>query len=135
MDTTARDAFLDEPLVGALSVLRPDGSPHAVPVWYHWDDGRVVVFADAGSGWVGWVERDPRVAFTVFEHVHPLRAVYIRGAASVRLGSLPELRDQIRGIVARYRAADKVEATIDEYGGGKVVVTITPGSIRFIPNS
>jgi nitroimidazol reductase NimA-like FMN-containing flavoprotein (pyridoxamine 5'-phosphate oxidase superfamily) len=27
-------AFLERPLVGIVSTLRRDGSPHAVPVWF-----------------------------------------------------------------------------------------------------
>ena len=132
MDDLARESFLAGPFVGVLSLVRADGSPRALPVWYRWDGERVLVWTDRRFPWVARLLEDPRVAFAVFEHEPPFRAVYIDGAASVREGSVAALREDIRGIVARYRTPDDVERTIDAYDHGdlKAIVTITPTSIR-----
>ena len=37
-------AFLEEPHIAHLVTLRPDGSPHAAPVWYEYRDGCYSVF-------------------------------------------------------------------------------------------
>jgi len=72
------------------------------------------------------------VAFTVFEHAAPFRAVYLRGTATVHQGSLAALRDEVRPIVAHYVAAEDIESTIDgnDSGQPKALVTIAPTSIR-----
>ena len=43
MDRAARERYLTEPHVGALSVARPDGPPLTVPVWYRYEPGGEVV--------------------------------------------------------------------------------------------
>jgi len=130
------NAFLDLPLTGAIATLRDDGSPHVVPVWYRWDGAVITVWADATSPWVKRVRDQPRVAFTVFEHGIPSRAVYIRGTATVVQGPLKEFEAAIRPVTARYVAAEKLEETLREYDGGndKAVVTITPEFLRGVVN-
>ncbi|MEP7081451.1 MAG: pyridoxamine 5'-phosphate oxidase family protein [Chloroflexota bacterium] len=38
-------AALESDPVAWLSSVRRDGSPHLVPVWFHWDGERVVAFS------------------------------------------------------------------------------------------
>jgi len=33
------EAFLKEPNVAVVATVRPDGSPHAVPTWYQYEEG------------------------------------------------------------------------------------------------
>lgn len=42
--TTAEAALRDDPVVW-LSSVQPDGRPHVVPVWFHWDGERIVAFS------------------------------------------------------------------------------------------
>jgi PPOX class probable F420-dependent enzyme len=42
--TTAETALRDDPVVW-LSSVQPDGRPHVVPVWVHWDGERIVAFS------------------------------------------------------------------------------------------
>jgi PPOX class probable F420-dependent enzyme len=118
-------------LVGALGTLREDGSPWVVPIWYAWDGTAITIWSSPGMGWVKRIQDEPRVAFTVFEHDSPRGAVYIRGTATVREGSMQELTE-IRAITARYVDADRVDEELQAYDGGgpKVVVTITPSFIK-----
>lgn len=41
----AADAALRSDPVVWLSTVRPDGRPHLVPVWFHWDGERIVAFS------------------------------------------------------------------------------------------
>ncbi len=41
------DAFLALPNPAVVGTVRPDGSPHTVPTWYEWEDGRVLARATA----------------------------------------------------------------------------------------
>jgi nitroimidazol reductase NimA-like FMN-containing flavoprotein (pyridoxamine 5'-phosphate oxidase superfamily) len=123
-------------LIGALAVAGAGGAPLILPIWYWWDGEAVHLWSDPVFAWVRRVRTEPRVAFTVFEHEPPGRAVYLRGTATVREGSLTALRDEIRAIVARYHAPNDVERTIDSYDRGtpKAIVTIRPSSIRALVN-
>jgi len=126
------EAFLDLRLVGALGTLRADGSPWVVPIWYRWDGTKIKVWTGPTMGWVKRLREEPRVGFTVFEHDTPRRAVYFRGIASVREGTMRELDDDIRAITARYVEPARLDEVIRSYdrGGNKVVVTITPTFLK-----
>lgn len=126
------DEFLNLRLVGALATLRPDGSPQVLPIWYRWDGKAITLWSDPNFGWVKRLHAEPRVAFSVFEHDVPRRAVYIRGTATVEEGSMAELDAEIRAITARYVAAADLDDEIrsNDRGGNKVIVTITPTSLR-----
>jgi PPOX class probable F420-dependent enzyme len=59
------DDFLREPRAAVVATLRPDGSPHTVPTWYDWQDGRVLLNMDESRLRLGFMRRDPRVSLTV----------------------------------------------------------------------
>lgn len=42
--TMTEVALRDDPVVW-LSSVQPDGRPHVVPVWFHWDGERIVAFS------------------------------------------------------------------------------------------
>jgi PPOX class probable F420-dependent enzyme len=131
MTDAERDAFLqaDPPYVGCVATIDEHGFPHAIPVWYRWDGRAVQLWSLAKLRWPRNAVRDPRVSFTVFEHNRPYRAVYVKGRAEVSTGSMAELTDHIRPIVARYSADP--DATMAEYDDGaeQVAVTVVPLSI------
>jgi PPOX class probable F420-dependent enzyme len=122
------DEFLNLRFVGALATLRADGTPGVLPIWYRWDGTAVKLWSDPRFGWVKRLREEPRVAFSVFEHDVPRRAVYIRGTATVSEGSMAELDEEIRAITARYVDAERLDEEIRSYDSGrnKVIVTITP---------
>jgi PPOX class probable F420-dependent enzyme len=62
---TEVDEFLRGPHAAVVATLRPDGSPHTVPTWYDWDDGRVLLNMDEDRLRLRFLRRDPRVALTV----------------------------------------------------------------------
>lgn len=122
------DAFLALPWIGALAVTRKDGSPSVMPVWYRWNGSVITIWTDPSVWWLKRIAIDPRVAFSVFEHVAPMRAIYIRGTATTRAGSVDELMDDLRAVTERYVPAGTADDIIRSYdnGQGKVLVTITP---------
>ena len=42
-------AFLRRPNVAVVATIGPDGEPHAVPTWYDYDDGQLVLHMDPRS--------------------------------------------------------------------------------------
>ena len=59
------DAFLALPNPAVVATVRADGSPHAVPTWYGWEDGRVLLNMASTRARLANMRRDPRVALTV----------------------------------------------------------------------
>lgn len=59
------DAFLAGPNPAVVATVRPDGAPHAVPTWYLWDGGRVLLNMAATRARLDNLRREPRIALTV----------------------------------------------------------------------
>src|SRR3712207_8687354 len=89
MTPDAVQGFLDRvrpALLGVVSTLLADGSPHGVPVWYRYDGAAVHIWTHEERLWVRNVRRDARVAFSVQEIEPPFAAVVMRGTAEVTTG-------------------------------------------------
>jgi len=59
------DEFLRLPNPAVVGTLRPDGSPHTVPTWYDWEDGRALLNMEDSRLRLRYMRRDPRVALTI----------------------------------------------------------------------
>ena len=78
MDQDVR-RILEGPNFAHVATILPDGAPHSVPVWIHFEDGRVHFFTQTGSRKARNIERDPRVALSVLEVGNPYREAWVRG--------------------------------------------------------
>ena len=63
-----REFIAENPYVGSVTTLRPDGSPHSTIVWVDADDGVVTFNTAVGRAKERYLRRDPRAAIMV---VHP----------------------------------------------------------------
>ena len=59
------EEFLRKPNPAVVATLRPDCSPHTVPTWYDWEEGRVLLNMEDSRLRLGYMRRDPRAALTV----------------------------------------------------------------------
>ena len=57
--------FLDEPRVGVVGTINPDGSVLQVPIWYRLEGDEIVFNSLVGRRWPTNLGRDPRVSFVV----------------------------------------------------------------------
>lgn len=110
--------FLERPNGAVIATLRPDGHPHAVPTWYEWREGRLLVNMDESRVRLDYMRRDPRVALSVFApeewytHVSILgRVVEIHIDAD--LADIDRLSERYRGTPYRDRARRSVTALIE----------------------
>lgn len=98
----AARAFLSERHLATFTTLRPDGSPHVVPVGFTWDDQRRLarVITSETSRKVAHASRpDARVALC---QVDGWRWLTLEG--TVRLSSDPaQVADAVRRYAERYR--------------------------------
>jgi DNA-binding IclR family transcriptional regulator len=95
-------AFLDGPWAARLACIRPDGSPHVVPVWYEWRDATFLVAAWPGSAWADFVTQNPAVALTIDEPWPPLRRILVRGQAQPLVAE--DIPGGIEGLYMRINA-------------------------------
>ena len=61
---SAEDALRSDTVVW-LSSVQPDGRPHLVPVWFHWDGERIVAFSKPGARKVDNLRGRPSVMLAV----------------------------------------------------------------------
>ena len=82
-----------------LATTRKDGSPFTSPVWFRWTGTAFEVVIARGDVKLRHLERDPRCSLVIFETVAPFRGIEVRGAATLTLCDVTEIR---RSIAARY---------------------------------
>ena len=76
--------FLDQnPFVGTVTTLRPDGSPHSTIVWVDVEDGKVSFNTALGRAKPRHLERDPRASILVVDPNDPYKYVAVSGHVEV----------------------------------------------------
>ncbi len=92
--------FLQGPWVARLACIRPDGTPHVIPIWHEFDRHNFLVAAWSGSRWADYLLAEPRVSLTVDEPWPPHRRVLAHGTAKLLgeediPGGIPALLDRL----------------------------------------
>lgn len=109
------DEFLGRPNPAVIATLRPDGSPHSVPTWYDWEDGRVLLNMDESRLRLSYMRRDPRVALTVLDESDWYKQASLLGSiveihADTDLAGIDRLAIRYTGEPFRRRHAKRVNA-------------------------
>ncbi len=81
--TAAQRAFLDKPFVGALTDIRPDGSPHTTVVWVDVSDGGLSFNTAHGRAKPRHIANDPRVSLLVVDPQDAYRWLSVSGTATL----------------------------------------------------
>ena len=82
LDEKARK-FLEEPFVGEVTTLRPDGSPHSTVVWVDVDTDEVIFNTAVGRAKERYLRKDPRVSLIVVDPENSYRWVSVDGTAEL----------------------------------------------------
>jgi PPOX class probable F420-dependent enzyme len=123
--TAAERAFLEEPFVAVVTVLRPDGSPHSTVVWVDVDDEGVSFNTAWPRAKPRHLARDPRVSLTVVDPGDPFRWITIDGRATlVEEGA----NDQIDRLSEKYTGRERYASHRE--GETRVTVRIAPTRIE-----
>jgi PPOX class probable F420-dependent enzyme len=112
MSDEERCAFLTTPgRTGVLTTVRPDGRPHAAPIWFDLDDDDLVFTTWETTVKARNLARDPRAGLVVDDATFPFAHVLVEGRCEVTdlRDDLPELRRWTTRIAARYVPPDRVE--------------------------
>lgn len=87
------ESLLNEAKIARFCSLNPDGTIHATPVNYKYEDGRIIIATPAVSRKARNVKRNRNVTIlidTVGEHISDFKGVVIYGKADVKELSLRE---------------------------------------------
>ena len=100
MSREAREAFLAEPHIGVLAVAETGRGPCAVPVWYKYSPGGVVLMTiGPESRKMGLLRAAGRASLCAQQEALPSKYVSIEGPVTVVDADLPGLQ---REIATRY---------------------------------
>ncbi len=125
LTTEEISAFLKAPWVARLACLRPDGTPHVVPVWHEWDGCSFYVVAWPGSLWAEYLQQNPKISLSIDEPWPPLRRVFVRGHAH-RLSPM-DIPDGLSGLLDRLRRR--------YLGSGGILPTGDARPFRIVPET
>jgi len=107
-----------------LATVRPDGRPHAVPLWFAVDGDDVLINVSADSAKGRAIAHEPRVTLSVHEDVPPYSFLMVEGTAEI-VTDPDEIRRGAAEIARRYLPSEAVDGFVG-YGTapGKVGVRI-----------
>ena len=127
MTTEEREAFLADMHVGVLAIERDGKGPLALPIWYVYVDGEVLISIGGESLKARLLRRAGRATMTAQDERVPYRYVSVEGPVRI------EARDDvaaydIEAVAKRYlgeeMGARYVAANPDD--GSSVIVRLTP---------
>jgi nitroimidazol reductase NimA-like FMN-containing flavoprotein (pyridoxamine 5'-phosphate oxidase superfamily) len=123
MTVDEREAFLAEVHVGILSIARVHTGPLALPIWYQYQDGEVLIGIDGTSVKAKLLRAAGRATMTVQTEVAPYRYVMVEGPVEID----PEPRDNL-AMASRYLGPELGAwyVTANPTGANSVVVRLRP---------
>jgi PPOX class probable F420-dependent enzyme len=96
--------FLQNPYVGEVTTIRPDGSPHTTVVWVDVDTDEVLFNTAVGRAKERYLRRDPRVSLIVVDPEDPYRWVSVSGTAELDTEGAD---DEIDKLAKKYLGQDE----------------------------
>jgi PPOX class probable F420-dependent enzyme len=96
--------FLQQPYVGEVTTIRPDGSPHTTVVWVDVDTDEVLFNTAVGRAKERYLRKDPRVSLIVVDPEDPYRWVSVTGTAEL---DTKDADDEIDRLSKKYLGKDK----------------------------
>ena len=127
MGTEQREAFLADLHVAVLAIERDGKGPLAVPIWYAYADGDVLISMAAGSAKTTLLRRAGRATMTVQDERPPYRYVSVEGPVSIEAYDDVDAYD-IETVAKRYLGDEfgAQYAAANSSGEGTVIARITP---------
>jgi len=122
MTPDERVEFLSGVHVGILSIARNDKGPLALPIWYLYDNGDVVISMGADSLKARLLGRAGRASMTVQDEKPPYRYVMVEGPVTLQE---PDL--DLSTLAVRYLGPELgAQYSSQSDSGDSVMVRLTP---------
>ena len=120
-------AYLAAPHIAVVATIHRNGTPHLTPNWYRYD-GRVLTLVTRKDRLkYRNLHRDHRISVCIYDPPAASNYVVISGTATC---TDQDIWDEARRIIARYRAADEVDAYVARWQTEpRVLITVTPEHI------
>jgi PPOX class probable F420-dependent enzyme len=118
--------LVEGPNFAMLTTLFEDGSPQTQVMWVDADDEHVLINTEVHRAKYANVQRDPRVAVTIWDHESPYRYVEVRGRVVGEVGG-QQARDHIDALAQRYFGRDYDP---DNIQSERVILRIAPERIH-----
>jgi PPOX class probable F420-dependent enzyme len=123
--TEKQREFLQNPFVGTITDLRPDGSPHTTVVWVDVDEAGISFNTAYGRAKPRYIASDPRVSLAVVDPQDAYRWISVSGTAKL----LDEGADEhIDRLAKKYLGKDSYPFRAP--GERRVTVRISPTRIE-----
>ena len=122
------DDFLKRTQVCVLATTGPGQAPHAIPIWYLYRDGKIIITTSGASQKSRNVERTGKAMVVFDKREPPYYAVMLKGDAE--LG--PALtREEEYEVALRYLGEEGVGEFMKAYdeGGDDATIVITPTKV------
>lgn len=128
MSEQEMQAFLDEPRVGHMVTLQPDGSPQAAPIWYEYRDGKFLVWTDRFTRRFKNISGDPRVTMSIASDDQPYRYVTVEATVTIRE---TDIEATAISIATRYKGLESGTAFVEDYQkeGVSVLLILAPSKL------
>jgi len=95
----ASQEMLHSKIPARIAYVATDGTPRAVPIWFHWNGSEIVMASPSKAPKLKSLAKNPKVALTIDENGFPCKVLLIRGTARL---------EPVNGIVPEYAlAADR----------------------------
>ncbi len=117
----AQVRFATSGAFGALTTLRPDGSPSTQMMWVDADERGVLINTEIHRRKFRDLQRDPRVAVMIVALTDPYTYLEVRGVVDSIVGG-HEAREHIDALAHRYKGAPYASPIASE----RVIVRIRP---------
>jgi len=124
--------YLDMSHIAVMATINRNGEPHLTPNWYRYN-GSVLTFVTRNDRLKSRnLQRDHRMSVCIYDAPSASNYVVITGPTTIADATTggPEIWDEIRRIVARYVAPERIEDYIARWRTEpRVLVTVTPERI------
>ena len=122
--TSQQKTFLEQENVAILATTGPGDRAHAMPVWYIYEDGQIILGAGANSQKRRNIDRNGQATLVIDRREPPYYALMVQGQAEIGPAAPQETRLKI---AARYLGEQRAREYVEETAGGdSITIRITP---------
>ena len=121
-----REKLFSGPNVAILATVDSKNRPHAMPIWYIYEDEKFVMTAGKNSQKVKNIQRSCNATIVLYRREPPYHAVMIRGRAEI--GPTPDSEWLLR-LAIRYLGEEQGKTYFQGLGDDIVAITIYPDDV------
>ena len=124
--TEGQERFIQEHRLAVLTTLRRTGSSQSTPVYYIYENGRLLVSSARDRFKTINIQRDPRVNLCIVDEAPPFRYVQVQGKATVTEEDLVETSRRIYKTFRDSLSDGFPEQLVQQ---GRIIIEVTPEEV------